>query len=50
MKHGLRREISLQPAGSSQQNKKSRAPILGTRLPYPTSSCDTRTSDIHPPR
>lgn len=55
MKHGLRREISLQPAGSSQQNKKSRAPIFGTRLPYPqsvtaTSSCDTRTSDIHPPR
>lgn len=26
MKHGLRREISLQPAGSSQQNKKSRVP------------------------
>lgn len=39
----------------SQQNKKSRAPIFGTRLPYPqsvtaTSSYDTRTSDIHTPR
>lgn len=55
MKHRLRREISLQPAGNSQQNKKSRAPKFGTRLPYPqcvtaTSSCDTRTSDIYPPR
>ena len=41
-----------QPEGIKQ---KSRAPIFGTRLPYPqgvtaTSSCDTRTSDIHPPR
>lgn len=40
------------PEGIKQ---KSRAPILGTRLPYPqsvtvTSSCGTRTSDIHPPR
>lgn len=40
------------PEGIKQ---KSRAPIFGTRLPYPqsvtaTSSYDTRTSDIHPPR
>ena len=53
MKHGLQREIFLQPAGRSQQNKKSRVPKIGTRLPYPqsvtaTSSCGTRTSDIHP--
>ena len=54
MEHELRREISLQPAGSSQQNKKVGPRKIGTRLLYPqsvtvTSFCDTRTSDIPPP-
>ena len=54
MEHELRREISLQPAGSSQQNKKVGPRKIGTRLLYPqsvtvTSFCDTRTSDILPP-
>ena len=48
MEHELRREISLQPAGSSQQNKKVGPRKIGTRLLYPqsvtvTSFCDTRT-------
>ena len=55
MEHELRREISLQPAGSSQQNKKVGPRKIGTRLLYPqsvtvTSFCDTRTSDIPSPR
>ena len=54
MEHELRREISLHPAGSSQQNKKVGPRKIGTRLLYPqsvtvTSFCDTRTSDIPPP-
>ena len=52
MKHRLRREISLQPAGNSQQNKK--VGLRNSEPDYPqsvtaTSSCDTRTSDIYPP-
>lgn len=55
MKHRLRREISLQPAGNSQQNKKVGLRNSEPDYPYPqcvtaTSSCDTRTSDIYPPR
>lgn len=37
MEHELRREISLQPAGSSQQNKKVGPRKIGTRLLYPQS-------------
>lgn len=43
------------PHTLTEDPTKSRVPKFGTRLPYPqcvtvTSSCDTRTSDIHPPR
>ena len=47
MEHELRREISLQPAGSSQQNKKVGPRKIGTRLLYPQSVTVTSFCDTH---